>query len=653
MKVALIGNPNCGKTSLFNKLTGSNQKIGNWPGVTIEKKEGRILNSDIEIVDLPGTYSLFPYTEEERVSRDYLLNGEVDVVVNVVDSTALERSLYLTTQLFELGVKVVLALNMTDLLRDKGMDLDEKNLSSKLGFPAIKVSAKTGLGLKELVGEITNQKTQKQAKYLEFYSLFIEKELKNIEKEANFGSRFLTIERLIDEKYNKENKSVERLKTLVEKIYGSDVVQVLTSQKYDFISETSKECFKQKNNKTSISDRLDKIFLNKWLSIPIFVLIMTLVYVLSVGVVGKITTDALGSSVSKLSESVEMFLAQKRASKWAISLVVNGLISGIGSVLLFVPQLVSIFLCVSILETTGYMSRISFVFDRLFRRFGLSGKSLIPFIVGTGCSVPAISLSKTIENSGERQMSVILTPFVPCSAKLPIISLFAGYFFPRFCGLVTALLYFLAIIVIIICALILKRFVFRDRVESFVLELPEYKKPSIKYTARDVFDKTKEFVSRAGTIIVFCSIIVWFLSSFNWKFQYTQNTNASILAWIGNLFAWFFYPIVGEWNWAISVSAIQGIIAKEQVVSSMSVIAGISDSGVGSQIFSSEVFCGIGAIGAFAFVVFNLFSAPCVASIGAMKTELKSTKKTIFAVLFQIGFAWVISSLIFCLGSLF
>ena len=648
MKVALIGNPNSGKTSLFNKLTGANQKIGNWPGVTIEKKEGKILNSDIEIVDLPGVYSLYPFSSEEKVSRDFLLNEKPDVVLNVVDSTILERSLYLTTQLFDMGLNVVLALNMNDVLEKKGIELDEKKLSSELGVDAIKISAKSGFGLKELVGVLTEQKSQNHRKNPEIYSKILEKEFDFEKKELSLENKFLAVEEIIDSSVNLRKS---RSKDVIEKVYKKNITEVVASQKYDYISRVRDKCLKCQNRKETITDKLDKIFLNRWLAIPIFAVIMSLIYVLSVGIVGKKTTGLISDCFAKFSDYVRVFLKSKGASNWSVSLLADGVISGFGAVVSFVPELIIIFLCISILECTGYMSRISFVFDRLFRRFGLSGKSLVPFIVGTGCSVSAISLSKTIENNSEREMTVVLSPFVPCSAKLPIISLFVEFFFPNKSGLVVASFYFLSIFVILISGVILKKFIFKNHTESFVLELPEYKMPSVKYVSRDVFDKTREFIFRAGTVIVFCSVIVWFLSSFGWNFKYINNIEKSILASIGNLFAWFFYPIIGELNWAVSISAIQGIIAKEQVVSSMSVISGLSNSG--GSIFSNALFSGFSKLSAYAFVVFNLFSAPCIASIGAMKSELKSSKKTLTAILFQTGIAWILSSFIFLLGSIF
>ena len=646
MKVALIGNPNSGKTSLFNKLTGLNQKVGNWPGVTIEKKEGKLLKTEINVVDLPGVYSLSPFSDEEKVSREYLLNEKPDLVINVIDSTVLERSLYLTSQLLDIGINIVIALNMNDLLEKKGIELDEEKLSKELGVSVLKVSAKSGYGIDELVKIVSKQSFKNYAKDSKIYSKVLEKELNFVQEELNLDNRFLAVEALTNGNAN------YRSNLILEKLYKTDAMQIVASQKYEYIASVRDRCLKTQNKKETISDKLDKIILNRWLAIPIFAVLMSLIYVFAVGVVGKSAGELISELVKSFSVFVQKKLTQIGASNWAVSLVVNGVFAGVGSVISFVPELVVIFFCISILETSGYMARVSFVFDRLFRSFGLSGKSLVPFIVGTGCSVPAISLAKTIENKAEREMTAICAPFVPCSAKLPIISLFAGFFFPNNSGLVTASLYFLSIAMILISCLIMKKLFYKNQVSSFVLELPEYKLPSAKYVSRDVFDKTKDFVSRAGTIIVFCSLIVWFLSSFSWNFKFGCEIEKSILAWLGNCFSWVFYPIIGELNWAVSVSALQGLIAKEQVVSSLSVIAGLSEGGVAGSVFSSEIFSGFSKASAYAFVAFNLFSAPCVASIGAMRNELKSTKKTIFAILFQIALAWVVSSLIFLIGSL-
>lgn len=652
MKLALIGNQNCGKTSIFNCLTGSNQKIGNWPGVTIEKKEGFVKGTNLEVVDLPGVYSLTPYTNEENISRDFLLNEKPDVVLNIIDSTSLERSLYLTTQLLDLGFKTVVALNMTDLLEKKGIILDEKELEKNIGLPVVKVSAKTGFGIKELIEILKNQKTQKNQKSTEIYSKIIENEIQNAKINTDSTNNFDAIEGIVGLKTNlKTNESLNRSRKVLKQIYNEDLEQVFANQRYDFIEKVRDKCLTKFNKSETVSDKLDRVFLNKWLAVPIFLVVMSLVYFLSVGVVGKVTSGLIENLFESFGLWIERKLIGAGASKWSVSLLVDGIIQGVSSVLAFLPQLVVIFFAISLLETTGYMSRIAFMFDKVFRKFGLSGKSLVPFIVGTGCSVPAISTTRTIENSNEKDMTIVLSPFIPCSAKLPIIALFAGNFFPNNSGLITVSLYFFAIVLILVSAVLMKKFIFKNQSTSFISELPEYKAPNAKYVFRDVFDKCKDFVVRAGTIILFCSVLVWFLSSFGWNLRFCENIENSILAWIGNLFGWFFYPIIGKWSWAVSISAIQGLVAKEQVVSSLAVIANVG--GNAGNIFSSEIFSFFNKASAYAFMVFNLFSAPCVASIGAMKNELKSNKKVFFAILFQISVAWIFASLTNLIGGLF
>lgn len=648
MIVALIGNQNSGKTSLFNKLTGSNQKVGNWPGVTIERKEGKMRGTDITLVDLPGVYSLSPYTREENISRDFLLQGKPDLIINVVDSTQLERNLFLTTQIMDLGIKTILALNMSDLLEKKGLVLDENKLSYNLGFPAIKISAKTGYGVDKLMDVIKDYKIQSKMNLIEKYPKIVEKEIKIIKNYKIDLNYLQIIECVCGMNDNIENVSeISHLKDVLCKIYDENLEEVFAGFRYDFIVTVRNDCLTKMNTEQSNSERLDKIFLNKWLAIPIFIFIMCLMYFLSIGVVGKYTTGLIGECFALVGQRLEIFLTKIKVSKWLSSLICDGVIAGVGSVLSFLPELVVIFICISFLETIGYMSRISFMFDRLFRRFGLSGKSLVPFIVGTGCSVPAISSTRTIEQNSEREMTIVLSPFVPCSAKLPIIALFVGYFFPNQSGLVTASLYFLSIFLILLSTILISKLFYKNNSTSFISELPEYKSPSVKYIVRDVFDKAKDFVTRAGTVILICSCFVWFLSSFSLNLRFSQNIQTSILASIGNVFSWFFYPIIGERNWAITVSAIQGLIAKEQVVSSMSIISGLSQSSVVGEIFYSEIFSFFSKPSAYAFMVFNLFSAPCIASIGAMKSELKSTKKTILAILFQIAIAWIFASISF------
>ena len=650
MKVALIGNQNSGKTTLFNSLTKSNQKVGNWPGVTIQKKEGYIANEDINVVDLPGVYSLCSYTSEEVVTRQYLLEENPDVIVNVVDASSLERSLYLTAQLLEFDARIIVALNMIDLLEKNGLEIDCDKLSQNLGVAVVPVSALKNVGLDKLVREIKNKKSPKNALNKEIYSKIIEKEIKIIEKDIKIKhKRFLAIEQIESENVT-HNKELIRSKNIINMVFNCDPKQVLVNERYKFAVYVKNACVKLVKEKRKITDKIDKIILNKWLAIPIFMLIMSGVYFFSVGVVGKYSVGFISNFIDKISIKLSTFLLRVNLSDWLVSLVVDGVVLGVGAVLSFLPELVIMFLFLNILETSGYMSRVSFIFDKIFRKIGLSGKSIVPFIVGSGCSVPAIMSCKTIENEKEKKLTISLVSFIPCSAKLPIIALFSGYFFSNNSGVISVSLYFLAIIVIILSAFFLKKFLFKTTETSFISELPDYKLPNFKYVIRDVLGRTKDFVVRAGSTILICSMVIWFLSSFNWKFQYGVDIDKSLLAWIGNLFGWFFYTIVGEWNWAVSVSALQGIIAKEQVVSSLTVISKLS--GAMDGMFSNGVLANFTSLSAYSYVVFNLFSAPCLAAIGAMKSEIGSRKHLVIVILYQILFAWAVASLIFGVGRL-
>ena len=626
MKIALVGNQNSGKTTLFNLLTGMNAKIGNWPGVTIEKKVGIIKGTEHEIVDLPGIYSLSPYSVEEELSRKFIFEEKPDVIINIIDSTSLERSLYLTTQLLEMDCKVIIALNMVDLLEKKGFYVEENRLEKILGAKVIKISALKGTGVNYLINEI-NIYSKNKKQYI--FDAKLEQEIQEIENNLR----------------NSTNKRFVAVKMLENDM---ELEELIATERYDFIERTKKSVilpgkeFIMVDENVSTSDKIDKILLNKWLAIPIFIIIMFLVYYLSVGVVGKLTISLNEKIINLLGSTTNTVLNNIGIANWLNSLIVDGIISGVGSVLSFIPQLVILFTCISILETTGYMSRIALLLDRIFRKIGLSGKSLIPFIIGTGCSVPGIMGTRIIENQDEREMTAILTPFIPCSAKLPIITVFSSYFFKQNSGLVAVSLYFLAIIIIILSALVMKKFIYTNINNTYISELPEYKIPSIKYVTRDVFDKVIAFIKRAGSIILACSIVIWFLLSFSLKLEYGVNIEDSILASIGKIISWIFYPMLGINSWEVTVSTIQGLIAKEQVISSMSVIMGFSEKTGLNEYFTP--------LSAYAFMVFNLFSAPCFGAIGAMRKELGSAKKTIRVVCFQIIFAWCFATLINQLG---
>ncbi len=629
MKIALVGNQNSGKTTLFNTLTGMNAKIGNWPGVTIEKKVGIIKNTDYELVDLPGIYSLSPYSIEEEVSKKFILEEKPDVIINIIDSTSLERSLYLTTQLLELDCKIIIALNMVDILEKKGFIINEKELERSLQTKVLKISALKGTGIDRLIIEIGEPNKKRN---LSFYDVQTEQKIKQKELELQIpNKRFVAIKQLEED---------------------SEFEEIIATERYNFIENIKKNVIIKNVSKSqeNMSDKLDKIFLNKWLAFPIFVGIMFCVYYLSVGVVGRFTVDFISQAIQNLSQNVREVLENLNVSEWLNSLIVDGIIAGVGSVLGFIPQLIILFTCISVLETTGYMSRIALLLDKIFRKIGLSGKSLIPFIIGSGCSVPGIMGTRIIENSNEREMTAILTPFIPCSAKLPVIAMFSGYFFDKYSGLMSASLYFLAITIIILSAMVMKKWIYKNNNSTYISELPEYKLPSTKYVFKDVFDKTISFIKRAGSVILMCSIIIWFLLSFSFKLEYGVNVENSILSWIGRAISWMFYPMLGVNSWGATVSAIQGLVAKEQVISSMTVIAGLSEEASG-QIFKTGIFSFFTPASAYAFMVFNLFSAPCFGAIGALEKGLGTFEKMLKVVVFQIVFAWSLAVLIYQVGS--
>lgn len=683
----LVGNQNSGKTLLFNVLTGLNQKVGNWPGVTVERKDGIIKGTNIAITDLPGIYSLSPYTSEEEVSRRFVVNERPDLIINIIDSTSIERALYLTTQLMELNTKVLVVLNMEDILAKKGYRIDVKKFSQILGTTVVSISALKKTGIKELIDTIQNADAKiANPQNKSIFKTDIEALIAEIQNDLDmdiFEKRFAAIKILErDEryysKYYRENFE-GKIKEL-EKSNDTDTEQLIASERYNFIVALRDETV-VKNETKSITEKVDKVLLNKWLAIPFFITIMIIVYLLSVGFVGGATVglvdmlfnggdavefalpfmDPIVVTLTKPFLGLGPWLAEvitnAGGSQWAASLVADGAIAGVGAVLNFVPQLMILFLLLSLLETIGYMSRVTFLFDRAFKKIGMSGKSLIPFIIGTGCSVPGIMGARTIENDEEHKMTVTLTPFMPCSAKLPIITCFVGGIFAPILGgaswLITFMMYVLAIIVIILSGYLLNKFFVKNKNTSYITELPEYHAPSVSYVAKDVWEKTWSFIKRAGTIIFLCSIVVWVLLNLNYQFQFvgyledgeTINVEASLLADLGRTISWVFAPMLGmNFSWGAAVSAVQGLVAKEAVVSSMEVITAVGEGGdifVGNGLFS--FFNGFSAMG---YMIFTLFSAPCFGAIGAMRRELGSSRAMWKAIMFQTGVAWILASLI-------
>lgn len=649
MRIALIGNQNSGKTTLFNALTGSNQKIGNWPGVTIEQKVGVIAEGTHELIDLPGIYSLSPYTLEEALSRAFLIQEKPDLIINIIDATAIERSLYLTTQLMELDIDCIIALNMSDMLERKGISIHIEALSKLLNTTVVQISALKKSGLKSLIDVIqTGAYIKHQNKPI--FRQNIEKIITHLEQQIQQPhARFIAI-KLLEQDPIIETQGLDITKWIkpLEQSYQHDIETIIAMGRYDFIENVKKQSFVRLHHGDPVTERLDKVFLNKFFALPIFALIMFVIYYLSVGVIGSMTVDFIDGNISTFSDFMFDWLTSIGASIWSASLVSDGMIAGVGAVLNFVPQLILLFILISLLESTGYMTRIAFFLDRLFKKFGLSGKSLIPFILGSGCSIPGIMATRTIGGQDERRMSIMLTPFIPCSAKLPIIALFAGFFFQEQSGFISFSLYMVSIFIILLSAIIMKTFFFKGTPSAFISELPNYKLPDLRYTVRDVYDKVFEFIEKAGTIILMSSIIIWFLTSFSFKLEYGIDVNESILSYIGRGFSYLFYPMLGDLSWATSVSAIQGLVAKEQVVSSMAIIGGLSaDITEGSVILNAPIYAFFTPASAYAFMVFNLFSAPCFGAIGAMKKELGSTKKMFQAILFQTGLAYVLAVFIY------
>lgn len=678
----LVGNQNSGKTLLFNVLTGLNQKVGNWPGVTVERKEGIIRGTNVKITDLPGIYSLSPYTSEEEVSRKFVVEENPDLIVNIIDSTSIERALYLTTQLLELNQKVIVVLNMEDILAKKGYKIDKEKLSDLLGTEVVSISALKKTGIKELISIIDSSETKVSAnKNVKIYPQDIEEMITSIIKTLDdvHEKRFAAVKiierdsRYYSKYYREEfeSKIVE-----LEKKYNMDSEQLIASLRYDYIEDVRNKSVEKQKVK-SLTKQIDKVILNKWAAIPIFVCVMILVYLLSVGLIGGATVGIIdmlfnggnaiefplpfidpivvefakeGEGIKGLAPWVNEAIVNAGGSEWVASLVSDGAIAGVGAVLNFVPQIAILFLLISLLETCGYMSRVTFLFDRAFKKIGMSGKSLIPFIVGTGCSVPGIMSARALEDKSEHEMTVTLTPFMPCSAKLPIITCFISGIFAPMMGagntwIITFFMYILAVLVIILSGFILNKFFVKHKSTSYITELPEYHIPSIHYVAKDVWDKTWAFIKRAGTIIFLCSIIVWIMLNLNYKFEYTTNIEESLLADVGRSISWIFAPMLGmNFSWGASVSAIQGLVAKEAVVSSMEVITAV---GEGGDVFSGNgAFSFFNGFSAMGYMVFTLFSAPCFGAIGAIRRELGSTKQMWKAILFQTSLAWILASII-------
>lgn len=652
IKIALAGNPNCGKTMLFNALTGSNQYVGNWAGVTVEAKEGRLKDEkDVIIADLPGIYSLSPYTPEEVVARNYLINEEPDVILNIIDGTNLERNLYLTTQLCEIGIPVVMAINMIDLVRKNGDVINLDEISEHFGCVCFEISALKGTGVKKCakkavelartnkgVPPIHHSFDDRVESALHFISAMLPDGTDMLHKRY-FATKIFERDSLVASDF----PDCESIIRDVEKYYDDDSESIIADQRYRYITSCIDEC-RTKSGRIPISERIDSVVTNKYLSLPIFILIMFAVYYISVSVFGGfadyIADNLFG--VNGLRLTAGNFLQSVNCAPWLSSLITDGIIAGVGSVLSFVPQIVVLFVFLSFLEDCGYMSRIAFIMDRLFRKFGLSGKSFIPILVGTGCGVPGIMSSRTIENVNERRMTVITTTFIPCGAKLPVISLIASGLFSKEWW-VAPCAYFIGIAAIITSGIILKKTrLFRGDTSPFVMELPNYHMPTLGSVARATWDRSISYVKKAGTIILLASCAVWFLSNFGFyggKFGMVSHMDNSVLAYLGNIADVIFVPL-GFGTWQATVATLLGLIAKEEIVG----VFGVLYNSIGE---------GFTALSGFAFLIFNLLCAPCVAAMGAIRREMNSFKWTAFAIGYQCAFAYFVSFCIYQFGLLF
>ncbi len=668
IKVALAGNPNCGKTTMFNELTGSSQYVGNWPGVTVEKKEGKLKGyKDITIIDLPGIYSLSPYTLEEVVTRNYLLNDRPDVIINLVDASNIERNLYFTTQLVELGIPVVIALNMIDIVRKNGDKIDIQKLSSELGCTVIETSAVKGIGLKEVIEKtIDIAKNNKIMIPQHSFSNDVENSINKIEEFlvgsiSKQSSRWYAIklferdEKVLEQLSLKVEtlSKIEEITATCEEIMDDDSESIITNERYFYIGKVIKKCLHKKRVGMTPSDKIDQIVTNRWLALPIFAAIMFIVYFVSVSWLGTIVTDWTNDTFfgSWIQPAVGTFLSNVGAAEWLQGLVIDGIIGGVGAVLGFVPQMMILFFFLSILEDCGYMARVAFIMDRIFRKFGLSGKSFIPMLISSGCGVPGIMASRTIEQDKDRKMTIMTTTFIPCSAKLPIIALIAGAMFPDKSWWVAPSTYFLGILMVIISGIILKKTkLFSGDPAPFVMELPQYHVPGGKGVLIHMWERGKAFIIKAGTVIFVACGLIWFLSNFSWSLKMVEEGN-SILATIGNIIAPLFKPL-GFGTWQASVAAVTGLAAKENVVGTFGVLFGLGEVRESDPALLASISGMFTAVSAYAFMAFNLLCAPCFAAIGAIKREMGSWKWTMIAVGYQTLLAYAVSLIIYQIGSL-
>ena len=671
VKIALAGNPNCGKTTLFNALTGSNQFVGNWPGVTVEKKEGKLKgHKDVVIMDLPGIYSLSPYTLEEVVARNYLIAERPDAILNIVDGTNIERNLYLSTQLMELGIPVIMAVNMMDVVEKSGEKIHTDKLSQKLGCEVVEISALKGTGIKEAAEKAVKlAESRKSAVVAHEFSKDAEDIISEVEAKIigmpEEQKRFFAIKLLEkDDKINEMMTNVPDVSAEIKEMedkFDDDTESVITNERYVYISSIIGECVtKNTKEKLTTSDKIDRIVTNRWAALPIFAVVMTIVYLVSVTTVGAFVTDWTNDVLfgEIIPPAIESGLNAIGCADWLQGLILDGIVAGVGAVLGFVPQMLVLFIFLAFLESCGYMARVAFIMDRIFRKFGLSGKSFIPMLIGSGCGVPGVMASRTIENDRDRKMTIMTTTFVPCGAKLPIIAMIAGAFFNN-SGWVATSSYFVGIAAIICSGIILKKTkMFAGDPAPFVMELPAYHWPTVSNVLRSMWERGWSFIKKAGTIILLSTIVLWFLMSFGWEsgsFGMVEELNNSILASIGSAIAWIFAPLgwtqAGE-GWKMAVAAVTGLIAKENVVATFGMLYGFAEVAEDGAEIWGNLAAAMTPIAAYGFLVFNLLCAPCFAAMGAIKREMNNAKWFWFAIGYQCGLAYVVSLCIYQIGTL-
>lgn len=677
VKIALAGNPNSGKTTLFNALTGSNQFVGNWPGVTVEKKEGRLKDDkDATVTDLPGIYSLSPYTLEEVVARNYLISQRPDAILNIVDGTNLERNLYLSTQLMELGIPVVMAINMMDVVKKNGDQINTKILSERLGCEVVSISALKGEGIKEASSKAARlARMNDAASPVHEFAPEVEAALDEIEtmltEVPEEQKRFYAIKLFErDDKIEEQLKHVPEVEDIiaaVEKEYDDDAESIITNERYNYITSVIRDSLvKSRKEKLTTSDKIDRIVTNRWLALPIFAAVMWIVYYVSVSTVGAWATDwandglfgdgfrLFGMDVPGIPVIIGNALDAVNCAGWLQSLILDGIVAGVGAVLGFVPQMLVLFIFLAFLEACGYMARVAFIMDRIFRKFGLSGKSFIPMLIGTGCGVPGIMASRTIENDRDRKMTIMTTTFIPCGAKLPIIALIAGALFGG-ASWVAPSAYFVGIAAIICSGIILKKTrMFAGEPAPFVMELPAYHMPTVGNVLRSMWERGWSFIKKAGTIILLSTIFIWFTSNFGLAdgcFGMVEDLSDGFLAMIGRGIAWIFAPL-GWGDWKSAVAAITGLVAKENVVGTFGILYGFAEVAEDGAEVWGTLASSMTAVAAYSFLVFNLLCAPCFAAMGAIKREMNNAKWFWFAIGYQTLLAYAVSLCVFQFGSL-